>query len=557
MAFPLYSPVSFGPDINSQECECLGQEYKQPVETSDITRFQLPNNCPPTWGSELIANGSFTGSLASWSQGNGNGAVNEWTNVSNKARGVPTSKILNQIVTISQFNKYKLSLDLTLNAGCTLKVVLYRDPYLEGSTDYVEIHEFESTGTQTIEFTASEDFVRIGFILEGDCANSDIDNVSLKLASYSCLDLCIYDSDDVLIDAVPQSMLTYYGDFVLVQVDWAALGIGPGCYRICVCNDDDLVFADNLFTLGDNGTFEEDSTGITSDETSSRSTTRAYRGIYSFKAEWDSAIPSDILITSAFTLKRNTRYRLSARVYVNGGFNPGSSNAIISWRNPSDTGFSNATTNDSNTLDADLSADMQNWKEVYIDFTTNNSDNVGTFELRLSGSDWGVLFPISGVDVYIDNLILYEVDSYETCSQLLEISDEHTCTILLEWYNDEPYGPFYYDGTEDIKHSLRVRGKFRNPTFTGEKETFKDTAGTRKIIYAEKEQQKQLILEEVPAYIHEAIAAALDHDHFLVDGVEYVNKEPEYSPNWRKSSHLAPVIIELVKKSQDLRNSYC
>lgn len=555
--FPSFSPVSFGPDINTADCECLGQPFKQKVQTSDVTRFQLPNNCPETWGSNMMANGDFAAGLVGWFQGNGNGASFEWVINSGKARGFPTSMILNQPLPISQFQKYKLSLDVTLGSGCTIYVVGFRDDDSD-SSDYVILATITSTGTQTITFTPEEDFVRIGFILVGDCANSDLDNITLQLASYDCLDLCIYDTDDILIANVPSASISYYGAFIYVQVDWAALGITQGCYKICICNTNDVVYATNLWTIGDDGTFESGITGCTSDETPSQSSTKAYQGIYSFKIRQDNTVPTVVIKnTDDLTLKRNTRYRLSARVYVDGTYNPSSSNARMAWRNPSLTGFSDATTHDSNTLSVDSSADMQHWKEMYIEFSTNNSDNVGDLELQLTGNDWTTIF-LLGVNIYVDNVILYETESYSTCSQAFELSDEYTCTFLLEWYNDEPAFGFYYNGDSSIRHSLRVEGKFRNPVFNGDKETFKDTAGTRKIVYAEKEEKKQLILKELPAYLHEAIAVGLDHDHFLVDGVEYVSKEGDYTPNWRKSSNLAPVIIDLVKKEQgDMRNSYC
>lgn len=548
MPFPDNSPVSFGPDINTEDCNCIGQPYCQLVETPDVTRFQLPNNCPPTWGSEMIANGTFAVSLASWSQGTGNGSVNDWTQSSGKAVGVPTSRILNQAVTISQFNKYKLSLDVTLGSGCTIYVVGYRSYTGDDSTDYVILATITSTGTHVMEITASEDYVRIGFYVEGDCENSDLDNISLLLASYECLDICIQDTEGNLVENVPSSDISYYGDFIYVKVDWAAMGITPGCYKICICNEDDLVFAENLFTLGDNGTFEEDSTGISSNATDpARSTTRAYRGVYSYGMTFTGGAVA-LLITSDITLKRSTRYRLSARVWADMSSYSAPTETIL-WKNPASTGFSGATRHSYTALNIDTQD--EEWIEVNVEFTTNNSDAVGHFEIESTAVS------VTGGQVFIDNIILYEVDEYDTCSQCISLSDTHTCTLLLEWYSDEPTHGFYYDGTIDIKHILRVRGKLRNANYEGEKETFRDTDGTRKIVYAEKERVIQLILEDQPAYVHDAIAAALDHDHFLIDGVEYVNKQPEYSPNWRKSSHVAPVIIDLVKKTQNLSNSYC
>ena len=127
-------------------------------------------------------------------------------------------------------------------------------------------------------------------------------------------------------------------------------------------------------------------------------------------------------------------------------------------------------------------------------------------------------------------------------SQWYNLQEEHECTKLLSWTNDnDSYG---FDYSQSLTHYLRVECILRNAKWSGEKETFTDSKGLRKVLYADKFKTKELVIREQPEYIHEALAIGIDHDHF-------------YNPQYRQSSSLAPVIIETGKVEQRLQNKLC
>lgn len=143
------------------------------------------------------------------------------------------------------------------------------------------------------------------------------------------------------------------------------------------------------------------------------------------------------------------------------------------------------------------------------------------------------------------------------CSEPFNVKQAHSCTKLLMWRNDENAFGFNYEDFTLYLHSMRVRSKLWQMTFRKNKKVFTDSAGDRDIRSSVTTEAVKFTIDDSPLYIHQALAIALEHDYFEVDGVPYVNEEEEYNPLWRKSSLLAPSTVELIEDGLLLENKSC
>lgn len=133
----------------------------------------------------------------------------------------------------------------------------------------------------------------------------------------------------------------------------------------------------------------------------------------------------------------------------------------------------------------------------------------------------------------------------------------HTCSLQLEWTNDQDAFGFNYSGLS-FTQSLRVDGKLWKPRFpTEDKEVYTFSDGSKKITYARVYEEKDLTIKEAPDYIHRAIAIGINSDEFYIDNIESVFEDQEYTPTWRNSSNLAPSNVVVKQSVQDLLNSNC
>ncbi len=188
----------------------------------------------------------------------------------------------------------------------------------------------------------------------------------------------------------------------------------------------------------------------------------------------------------------------------------------------------------------------------------------------LDGNEVFAMTDLTGVTAEGD-IIQYDIDwseIEESCynihisdgiidyiSDCLSVKLTHDCTILLSWTNDENAFGFNYEEL-NFTPNLRVKAKLWQPNYTKEKDVFKDNAGNRTILKSETSKEELLTVSEMPEYLHDAMAIAVEHDDFYVDGLKYTNEETEYTPKWRKSSQLAPSELVIIK-DQFLRNNNC
>jgi hypothetical protein len=88
-------------------------------------------------------------------------------------------------------------------------------------------------------------------------------------------------------------------------------------------------------------------------------------------------------------------------------------------------------------------------------------------------------------------------------------------------------------------------------------EQFKNSAGSKKINYASREKIWRLFFDYLPEYLHDAISLAKIHDHFYVDGIEYICLPGNYEPEWRGNLRLAQGQMDIQKKVDNNINYNC
>lgn len=151
---------------------------------------------------------------------------------------------------------------------------------------------------------------------------------------------------------------------------------------------------------------------------------------------------------------------------------------------------------------------------------------------------------------FSDGILTYQ--SYCFSVKLL-----HSCSLQLEWTNDQDGFGFNYTGLS-FTQTLRVDGKLWKPRYPNEDKNIHEFSNGRgKITNVRVYKEYTLNVHESPEYIHDAIAVGLNHDTFLTNNINMLFVEEETTPNWRNSSNLAPISITLRRNDQDLLNSNC
>lgn len=121
---------------------------------------------------------------------------------------------------------------------------------------------------------------------------------------------------------------------------------------------------------------------------------------------------------------------------------------------------------------------------------------------------------------------------------------------------------FYYPAATlggESKQFMRVWGEVRNPQYDGETTTYEDSFGRKAVVYAESREFRSFIVNYSPEYVHDALRLACRHENFVLTDSNYgitaenfYTRSETYSPTWIRISKLAPVTLEVEKKTQNL-----
>lgn len=151
---------------------------------------------------------------------------------------------------------------------------------------------------------------------------------------------------------------------------------------------------------------------------------------------------------------------------------------------------------------------------------------------------------------FSDGILTYQ--SYCFSVKLL-----HSCSLQLEWTNDQDGFGFNYSGLS-FTQSMRVDGKLWKPRFVmTDKNVHYFSNGEGKITNVRVYEDRELVIKEMPDYMHRAISIGLNHDSFYIQDVKTLFPDEEVTPAWRNSSNLAPLTIIVRQDQNDLLNSNC
>ena len=518
-------------EISSSDCNCVGREFCQIVHSGDTTPFQV--EVSEDTGTNIVTNGTFA-TDTSWTKGTG------WTIAGGV--GVHTSSgggaLSQSIAAIKASTYYKIVFTInTYSNSQTLSVVFAGDT----------VKTLNATGTYTVYWFT--DAILGGTTLSFTphaTTNLTIDNVSvtqMTTISYGIKDL----NDDVVKIVYDGTGITYYQTMASIEVDWST--IEDGCYRLFLIEN-----GTNLFTQGDNGTFETTSDpggeppsdwGITQGNCTIRyGSAHFYTGTKSMECEIGQVTAGTKLLwntTASIAVEANS-------VYVIDGY----------FKDPiDDSRFQNIEMYfkaqdivSISTVSYMCQTNVGNWNYIRTVFNSESNTNI---KVQFLG-----IFPVSTVgfslNQYIDQVSVRGPINIES-----ECFKKGTfgCTQVLSWSNTENAYGFIYEGTS-FEHQIRLDSKLWKPKYPKDKkEVFVDSAGNRRILTSRTKKEEILNIGEIPEYLHDAISIGLEHDNFYIDGVKYINEETDYDPNWRNSSMLGPVQVTVTKDSQDLSNSYC
>jgi len=337
-----------------------------------------------------------------------------------------------------------------------------------------------------------------------------IDNVTvLELCEF---EIVVKDNDDVEVFTIPDSMITITEGKAVVIFDWSVAGLDNDCYTLCVKGDCYGEFSSNLITNGD---FSAGGAGWAT----SGSGWSVGAGVATFNIVGPGGSGSLVQVAGltlgicfdvTFTITN-----ITGTTFVTPMIGTGSGTSV--------------TTNGTFTQ-------------------TIEALTIGSLEFAASTLGGG--FDIDDIVVVVAAKSLDE-----TCTPCYTLQTTHDCSLLLTWNNRENAFGFNYDN--DFTFQLRVDGKLRHPIYPKEREMFEFSDGTKQLLFSNTKKQPNLVIREVPEYIHSALSISTENDIFAIDGVEHITESTEYEPIWRNTSELAPSIIEVQETTQLKRNYNC
>lgn len=137
-----------------------------------------------------------------------------------------------------------------------------------------------------------------------------------------------------------------------------------------------------------------------------------------------------------------------------------------------------------------------------------------------------------------------------------DVTDEKgACAFGFQY---PPSGVF----TGGFFHRTRIYGELRNPQFDGEVVSYQDSAGRKRVVYAESREFMEMVVNLSPKYVHNFLRLACRHDVFnlndsILPQADYFTRSETYSPTWVRTRTVAPAFLEIEVKEQNLRKDPC
>lgn len=161
----------------------------------------------------------------------------------------------------------------------------------------------------------------------------------------------------------------------------------------------------------------------------------------------------------------------------------------------------------------------------------------------------------------LDNVIFVSVhpDAFNE-SNCISIAESQACTLLFAGDNDDNafaadvealgYSPDY----ANIERSIRLYSKIKYSGYPTDREVFKFSDNTRRIMFASIEKEYEVNIGDAPEHAHDLLTIIADSDTFTIDGVEYVISG-DYQLRARQRSDNSQALF-LVRDKQGISSNY-
>jgi len=470
----------------------------------------------------------------------------------------------------------------------TITVSSYTSGSISVKLGNTTIGTINSAGTHTL-YGVADDFEGRIIRFQGDASCSMVLS-GMNAYEIDTVGIQIKDTDGNIVDESYDGEYVTY-DLFTAQVDYDWSQLEAGCYTMCLVNlrlADDLI-ADGQFNFNQvvqSGT----NTSIVNNTLIDASATFVTNGVQDGTQAWGAMTLLNTSTAKVLQVVGRTNQTTLATetqnpIWTGNGYTVGywlSAGALAYTITPagsklsfSGAGISLAVTNCNLTPGNRYLArfTIDNFAGGGVNFIEFNSstlspvsdsssyDAEGTYEYIFTASpnadfvgfSYGGGLGGDGMDIL--DFQLYPLPDDSECSECLNIGT-HSCSLQITATNDEnAFGLNYEDFS--LTHSLRLDARLRAPRYPLEAEVYKFSNGQRKLLTGERDKFESLEVREVPEYIHDMLSLFLVHDTMQIDGVTYVKGEGDYEPVWRRTSQLAPIILEVQKGTQNNENPSC
>lgn len=192
-----------------------------------------------------------------------------------------------------------------------------------------------------------------------------------------------------------------------------------------------------------------------------------------------------------------------------------------------------------NQVVAAFSPQTGNGMQIFNLPINTSETGIGCFRVRLTNTCSGAVY-------------------YSQCISLFEAPEDcDDDTLLFKYRNRNDAFGFDYSSVPTWYNYVRVKGRLKNPQWPDESIIATDSDNTNKVINARIQKLWQVVLNDLPDYIHEQIAIARRHSDLQINGVPFVAAEGSYAPEWRRSSQFASAQFEAYDQGFDGIATFC
>lgn len=518
--------------VSAFDCTCR-DKYKSPFELADTTPIYVQLS---ELGSNYIANGTF-GSSTGWTLG-ANWAVG--SGVATYTSGATNSISRDTDIPLVA-GYYLIKLDFTsLTSGG-----LFMTVSLGGSSTVLGGALGSGWDSQTFYIFDYLTPANNTLSIQGQVYSFSIDNVEVYRLSEVGFDIKDCDTDVIIHSETNNASVSYFetgntvdGEdlptvttgYATVTFDWDGYGLDEGCYYVCF-NDPALSDAEYIR----NGGFADDdfwsisNTGV-----------NGWAIGAGVAAHTVGGAAGDDTLTQEVNLDGDLCYTLFFDVASVSGLG----DKVISVYATVGGVDVLLSTETISSFPAGVEISIANQAATAIKFVCNAAG------LR---------------NASIDNVTITDNGQCEVCQETHCISlttdwdtyaeDRKMCNIKVTGYNESAWG--FPDRYSFIG---RIFGKIRNSRYPDEESViYRDLSGAVSLQYNENTEIKELQVFEVPERVHDWLRLALRSQTLTleINGVSktFVKVAGDYTPNWRKTSTYAPVIVEIMETNQVSSNA--